>query len=132
MLPASHKVRRATELERRNATDLAKWEAIDHNRTGIYDYNANSDAEDVFGGVTSAIFAPSITDGPYYIWGESIRSNVVEEEYSDGVPMHLEVQYYDIETCEPIPQVYVDIWNCNATGVYRFVIACVFAECALG
>lgn len=29
---ASRQVKRATELERRNATDLAKWEAIDHNR----------------------------------------------------------------------------------------------------
>lgn len=111
---ASQKVRRATELERRNATDLAKWEAIDHNMTDTY-----SAESDVFDAVTSPIFAPSITDGPYYVWGEMIRSNVVEEKYSDGIPLHLEVQYYDIATCEPIPDVYVDIWNANATGVYR-------------
>lgn len=104
------KIRRATELERRNATDLAKWEAIDHNKTGVYNYDALTAESDVFGAVTSPIFAPSITDGPYYVWGETIRSNVVEDEYSDGVPLHLEVQYYDIETCEPIPNVYVDIW----------------------
>lgn len=47
-----------------------------------------------------------------------IRSNVVEDDFSDGIPLHLEVQYYDIETCQPIPDVYVDIWNANATGVY--------------
>ncbi|KAK4630909.1 hypothetical protein CLAFUR4_02722 [Fulvia fulva] len=64
------------------------------------------------------IFAPSITDGPYYVWGEMIRSNVVEDDFSDGIPLHLEVQYYDIETCQPIPDIYVDIWNANATGVY--------------
>ena len=50
-----------------------------------------------------------------------IRENVVEDVYSDGVPLHLEVQYYDIETCQPIPNVYVDIWNANATGVYSGV-----------
>lgn len=72
----------------------------------------------MFGATTSPIFAPSITDGPYYVWGEMIRQDVVEEQFSDGVPVHLEVQYYDIETCEPIPNVYVDIWNANATGVY--------------
>jgi hypothetical protein len=38
--------------------------------------------------------------------------------YCDGVDVHLEVQYIDIETCEPVPDVAVDIWNANATGVY--------------
>ncbi|RAL58769.1 hypothetical protein DID88_009183 [Monilinia fructigena] len=47
---------------------------------------------------------------------ESIRQNVTEGQA--GVPLHLEVQYIDITTCEPVPEVYVDIWNCNATGVY--------------
>lgn len=41
-----------------------------------------------------------------------------EDKYSDGVDLYLEVQYIDIETCEPVPDVYVDIWNANATGVY--------------
>ncbi|GIZ46974.1 hypothetical protein CKM354_001007600 [Cercospora kikuchii] len=114
-------VKRATELERRNATDLAQWEAIDHNKTGIYDYDVAIQEADIFDAVTSPILAPTITDGPYYVWGELIRSNVVESEYSDGIPLHLEVQYYDIETCKPIPNVYVDIWNANATGVYSGV-----------
>ncbi|KAI5358137.1 Putative intradiol ring-cleavage dioxygenase [Septoria linicola] len=116
--PASRQIKRATELERRNATDLAKWEAIDHNRTGVYTYDANTPEAEIFVAVTSPIFAPSITDGPYYVWGEMLRQNVVEDNYSDGIPLHLEVQYYDIETCQPIPNVYVDIWNANATGVY--------------
>lgn len=47
-----------------------------------------------------------------------IRKNVKEDKYSDGVDLYLEVQYIDIETCEPVPGVYVDIWNANATGVY--------------
>lgn len=117
----SRQVKRATELERRNATDLAKWEAIDHNRTDVYAYDASTPHAEIFDAVTSPIFAPSITDGPYYIWGEMIRQNVVEDMYSEGVPLHLEVQYYDIETCQPIPDVYVDIWNANATGVYSGV-----------
>jgi hypothetical protein len=28
------------------------------------------------------------------------------------------VQYLDINTCLGVPALYVDIWNCNATGVY--------------
>lgn len=115
---ASQRVKRATELERRNATDLAKWEAINHDKTGIYTFDANTPEAEIFDAVSNPIFAPSITDGPYYIWGEMIRQNVVEELYSDGIPLHLEVQYYDIETCQPIPGIFVDIWNANATGVY--------------
>lgn len=38
--------------------------------------------------------------------------------YSDGVDLHLEVQYLDITTCEPVDGLYIDIWNANATGVY--------------
>lgn len=62
-----------------------------------------------------------MTDGPYYVWGEVVRGNVKEELYSDGVDVHLEVQYIDINTCRPVPGALVDIWQANATGVYRCV-----------
>lgn len=101
--------------------DLQAWEAINHNMTGTYDYDMFSTIEDVFSAETSCILAPEITDGPYYIVGEYMRSNVVEEEWSEGVPVFLEVQYIDINTCEPIPAVAVDIWNCNATGAYSAI-----------
>lgn len=61
---------------------------------------------------------PEVTDGPYYVTGEIIRQNVKEPIYCDGVDLHLEVQYIDIETCQPVEGIYVDIWNANATGVY--------------
>ncbi|KAK8177777.1 Intradiol ring-cleavage dioxygenase [Phyllosticta citrichinensis] len=47
-----------------------------------------------------------------------IRKNIKENQYSDGVDLYLELQYVDVETCEGVPGVYVDIWNANATGVY--------------
>ena len=72
----------------------------------------------LFGANTSSILTPEVTDGPYYVTGEVIRQNVKEALYSDGVDLHLEVQYIDVETCEPVPDVAVDIWGANATGVY--------------
>lgn len=48
-----------------------------------------------------------------------IRQNVVEEQYCDGVDVFLEVQYIDVNTCLPVQGALVDIWNANATGVYR-------------
>ena len=52
-----------------------------------------------------------MTDGPYYVTGEFIRKNVKEALYSEGIDLYIEAQYIDIETCQPVPDVYVDIWN---------------------
>lgn len=106
---------------RRDSDDLAKWEAVNHNMTGLVDFTSETPESSVFGGNTSAILSPTITDGPYYVWGEVQRSNVKEDEYCDGVDVYLEVQYIDVNTCQPIPGAFVDIWNANATGVYRSV-----------
>ncbi|KAB2572126.1 putative gpi anchored protein [Lasiodiplodia theobromae] len=103
---------------RRDLATLEEFEAVNHNMTGIYNYDEKTPAGAIFGANTSCILAPEVTDGPYYVVGEMIRKNVKEDKYSDGVDLYLEVQYIDIETCEPVPGVYVDIWNANATGVY--------------
>lgn len=29
----------------------------------------------------------------------------------------------DVETCEPVPNIYLEIWHCNATGVYSGVVS---------
>ncbi|KAK9426148.1 putative Intradiol ring-cleavage dioxygenase [Seiridium unicorne] len=111
----------AARKDKRTLEDLQAWEAINHNQTGVYDYDMFSSLENVFSANTSCILAPEITDGPYYVTGEYLRSNVIESEYCDGVNLFLEVQYIDVNTCEPIPAVAIDIWNCNATGTYSGV-----------
>lgn len=111
----------AARKDKRDLAALQAWEAINHNQTGVYDYDMFSSLEEVFSADTSCILAPEVTDGPYYVVGEYLRSNVVESEYCDGVDLFLEVQYIDVNTCEPIPAVAVDIWNCNATGTYSGV-----------
>ncbi|KAJ5917227.1 hypothetical protein N7466_010781 [Penicillium verhagenii] len=103
---------------RRDLAALEKWEAINHNKTDILNYSAATPESVVFSANTSCILTPTVTDGPYYVWGEVIRENVKEELYSDGVDVALEVQYIDINTCRPVPGALVDIWQANATGVY--------------
>jgi protocatechuate 3,4-dioxygenase beta subunit len=44
-------------------------------------------------------------------------------ETQPGVSLLLDYQVIDVATCEPIPNVYVEIWHCNATGVYGGVVA---------
>ncbi|KAF2995983.1 hypothetical protein G7054_g5715 [Neopestalotiopsis clavispora] len=108
----------AARKDKRTLADLQAWEAINHNHTGEYTYDSSTSPEDIFGANTSCILAPEVTDGPYYVEGEYLRSNVKEDLYSEGVDTYLEVQYIDVTTCEPIENVAVDIWNANATGVY--------------
>lgn len=103
---------------RRDLAALEEWETASHNLTGTYDYDMFTALETVFDANTSCILAPEVTAGPYYVQGEYFRSNVKEAEWSDGVDLFLEVQYVDISTCAPVPNVAVDVWNANATGVY--------------
>lgn len=70
---------------RRDLAALEKWEAVNHNRTGILDNSPATPDSIIFGANTSSILSPTITDGPYYVWGEVVRQNVNEELYSDGV-----------------------------------------------
>lgn len=101
---------------RRDLATLQTYEAISHNQTGIHDYTTSTPESTIFAANTSCILTPEDTDGPYYVTGEQIRKDVTEGQV--GVPLYLEVQYLDITTCLPVPEIYVDIWNCNATGVY--------------
>ncbi|KAF2848267.1 aromatic compound dioxygenase [Plenodomus tracheiphilus IPT5] len=104
---------------RRDLALLQEFEAINHNQTGSLDYTPNTDASIIFAANTSCILAPEVTDGPYYVNGELIRKNVKEDQ--QGIDLYLEVQYIDITTCAPVPDLFVDIWNCNATGYYSGV-----------
>lgn len=106
---------------RRDLATLETYEVISHNETGIVDYSIDTPEATVFSANTSCILTPEVTDGPYYVTGEMVRKNVTEGQA--GVPLYLEVQYIDITTCEPVPEVYVDIWNANATGVYSGIVA---------
>jgi protocatechuate 3,4-dioxygenase beta subunit len=55
------------------------------------------------------------------VTGEYFRKDVTEDQA--GVPLYLDIQVVDIETCEVLPNVALDIWHCNSTGVYSGVVA---------
>ncbi len=44
-------------------------------------------------------------------------------EDQPGVSLLLDYQVVDVATCKPVPNVYVEIWHCNSTGVYGGIIA---------
>lgn len=53
--------------------------------------------------------------------GEYIRTNINDNEA--GVPLLIDTQVLDIETCDPVPDIFVEIWHCNSTGVYSGIVA---------
>lgn len=99
---------------------LESFEADNHNYTSS-DFTTSTSASSLFANYknVSCILTPEITWGPYYVSGELIRSNVVDDQ--EGVAIHLEYQYIDINTCEPVEGLYIDTWNANSTGVYSGV-----------
>jgi protocatechuate 3,4-dioxygenase beta subunit len=54
--------------------------------------------------------------GPYYVAGELLRQDIVEGKA--GVPLALRIAVLDVRTCKPLAGAAVDIWHCDALGVY--------------
>ncbi|KAJ5638470.1 hypothetical protein N7528_000860 [Penicillium herquei] len=84
------------------------------------DIKLNSPFEDVWS-ASSIPLNPEGESGPYWVVGERLRSNILESQR--GVPVIIEEQYIDVETCEPITDMFAEIWGCNSTGVYSGLVA---------
>ncbi|EKG10663.1 Intradiol ring-cleavage dioxygenase [Macrophomina phaseolina MS6] len=88
------------------------------NLTGV---TPNTDPSILFTGNNSCILAPETTQGPYYVVGELFRHDITEDQ--QGVPLYMDIQIIDTNTCEPLKDVALDFWHCNATGVYSGIAA---------
>ncbi|GGL08171.1 intradiol ring-cleavage dioxygenase [Mangrovihabitans endophyticus] len=55
-------------------------------------------------------------EGPYYLDYMLMRSNVVEDR--TGIPLRLRLRVIDASTCRPLCNAGVEIWHCDALGVY--------------
>jgi protocatechuate 3,4-dioxygenase beta subunit len=70
----------------------------------------------VASGALSCVLAPEQTEGPYYLDDAQVRRNVTEGK--PGVPLELRLLVVDVSTCKPIRGAAVEIWHCDAGGVY--------------
>jgi protocatechuate 3,4-dioxygenase beta subunit len=64
----------------------------------------------------SCVLTPEQTEGPYYIPRERVRKNIVE--HRPGTPLTLRLTVVDAATCRPLKGAAVDIWHCDAEGLY--------------
>ena len=56
------------------------------------------------------------TEGPYYINLNLIRADITEGK--PGTPLKLMITVRNSTTCHPIQNAAVDVWHCDAGGVY--------------
>jgi protocatechuate 3,4-dioxygenase beta subunit len=54
--------------------------------------------------------------GPYYVADELLRTDIAEGK--PGVPLSLRIVVLDSRTCAPLRNAAVDIWHCDALGLY--------------
>ncbi|OBR02774.1 Protocatechuate 3 [Colletotrichum higginsianum IMI 349063] len=69
----------------------------------------------------TCVLTPEVTRGPY-TWPQSqmLRQDMSEDQA--GVPLYLDIGVLNVNTCEVMPDVLVDLWHCNATGFYSSFI----------
>ncbi|KAJ6088532.1 hypothetical protein N7486_009793 [Penicillium sp. IBT 16267x] len=90
-------------------------------KSNLTNVDVSTDPSVLFKSEATCILGPDVTQGPYYVSGELIRENLVEGQ--SGVPLYMDIQVLDTNTCEPLPNIYMDLWHCNATGVYSGIQA---------
>ncbi|KUN81562.1 intradiol ring-cleavage dioxygenase [Streptomyces griseoruber] len=56
------------------------------------------------------------TEGPYYIDADKLRQDITEDK--EGIPLTLKLKVIDSETCKPVANAAVDVWHCDALGLY--------------
>jgi protocatechuate 3,4-dioxygenase beta subunit len=117
----SHEQRQRGHLNRREALGLAGVTGA-----GLLFAGAGGQVTDLLdGGSDEAIakaaktclkLTPEQEEGPYYVDLGKVRSNIVEGV--EGVPLALKIRAINPTTCAPLENAAIDIWQCDALGVY--------------
>jgi protocatechuate 3,4-dioxygenase beta subunit len=79
------------------------------------------------GPVPSCVVRPQQTEGPYFV-DEKLNRTDIRSDPSDGavkpgavLALTFNVSRLASGTCTPLPGAYVDVWQCDALGVYSDV-----------
>jgi protocatechuate 3,4-dioxygenase beta subunit len=68
------------------------------------------------GSSAACVLTPEVTEGPYYLDLDKVRSDIAERK--DGTPLDLKITVVDATGCAPIKDAAIDVWHCDAGGVY--------------
>jgi protocatechuate 3,4-dioxygenase beta subunit len=65
---------------------------------------------------STCVTATEVTEGPYYIGNEYVRTDLRESQ--SGIKLVLDIGVIDTTTCKPFTGALVELWAANATGAY--------------
>jgi protocatechuate 3,4-dioxygenase beta subunit len=65
---------------------------------------------------TTCVLSPEVTEGPYWIDNKLTRRDITEGR--PGLPLELVLAVQNAKTCVAIKGADVEIWHCDAVGVY--------------
>ncbi|OHE99905.1 hypothetical protein CORC01_04806 [Colletotrichum orchidophilum] len=138
-------------LEKRGFVDEAVYRRVQLAKnlqrlgiTGITDDSVNWTTPDETIFAThddGCVLSVETTEGPFYVEGELDRFDLTDGQ--SGIPMYLDLQIIDTETCEPVPDIWVEVWrkstpdlspknpyqtnlqctDTNSTGIYSGVVS---------
>jgi protocatechuate 3,4-dioxygenase beta subunit len=75
----------------------------------------------------ACVVSPQMTEGPYFVDEKlnrsDIRANTSDGAVSEGAPFKLTIRASGIGngTCTPLQGAWIDIWHCDALGIYSAV-----------
>lgn len=87
-------------------------------------WNQSVEAADA---ITCVSTTPTVTEGPYWVDDKLFRSDIRTEPTTGvaraGVPLTMVINVQNIASsgCTPLAGAYVDIWHCDAKGIYSGV-----------
>jgi len=64
----------------------------------------------------ACVLTPALTEGPFYFDAGQIRRDITEGR--PGKPLLLALEVVNASSCSPIRDAVVDIWHCDAVGLY--------------
>jgi protocatechuate 3,4-dioxygenase beta subunit len=88
-------------------------------KSGTAGSSATSTTGQATSGSTTCVLAPEMTEGPYYLDLDLVRSDVTEG--LAGAPLALTLTVADASTCTPIEGAAVDLWHASPAGDYSGV-----------
>jgi protocatechuate 3,4-dioxygenase beta subunit len=95
--------------------------------SGAFAQSASPDASAAASALPSCVVVPELTEGPYFVDERLDRSDIRTDSatgtVSDGARLDLswEVARVDGSACTPFAGAMVDVWHCDAAGVYSDV-----------
>jgi protocatechuate 3,4-dioxygenase beta subunit len=76
----------------------------------------SADLTSLFEGANTCTLTPGVTQGPYYFDADKIRSDIREDK--QGKQLLVAIKVMDSEECKPLANAVVEIWHCDAAGLY--------------